>query len=279
MKIISPYKYKNLFFLFIFFIVSSLLFSCIPAKDPYYPAELIPQEITKICKKEYNLDVKINIFEDTLWLYIPLKRFVDQAGEVDQEFISTLNHVVLSVNRVIMSTKLPPKFYVIVASDIKDVGADYILVGHISDVKRYFYNLISRDEFLKRQVINYGLNPESLGDMDGGHVKIINVNLDSFILAQIAQRIALIFEKDNLLSKFKVQEIKTITENGNIKFILDIKGTDSFKYDIDFANLALKTIAYVFFAYDFKEFETVTIVDSYLGKTNTYSKKALEDFR
>jgi hypothetical protein len=279
LKTTPPSKYKKFFIIPIFFVASCLFSSCIKVNDPYYPAEIIPQEITKICQKEYSLDVKVNIFEDTLWLYIPLQRFVDQTGEVDQDFINTLNHVMLSISRVIMSTELPPQFYVIVASDTKDVGADYILVGYILDVKRYLYNFISREEFSKRQVVNYGLNPEALGDIKGEHVKFRNIMLNAFILAQIEQRIALRFEEDNLLSKFKIQEIKTIPQDNNIKFILDIKGTDNFKYDVDFANIALKTIAYVFFAYDFKEFETVTIVDSYSGKTNIYNRKALEDFR
>lgn len=279
MKIISPSKYKIFFFLFIFFISSSVLCGCIPEKDPYYPAGIIPQEIIKICKKEYNLDVKVNIVEDTLWLYIPLKRFVDQAGNIDKEFIDTLNHVVLSVNRVIMSTKSPPKFYVIFASDIKEVGVDYICAGYVLDVKKYLYNFISREEFLRRQVVNLILNPEALDDLEGRHVEFFNVTLDSFILSQIEQRIASKLERDDISSKIKIEKLQSIPEGNNIKFVLNLKGADKYKYDIDFTGMALKIISYVFLAYDFKDFQTITIVDSYSGKQNTYSRKALEDFR
>lgn len=279
MKIISPSKYKNFSFIFVLVITSSLLFGCSETKDPYYPTERIPQEIIKICKNEYNLDVKVNIFKDTLWLYIPLKRFVDQEGNADKEFIDTLNHVVLSTNRVVMSTKLPPKFYAILASDIKDIGVDYLVVGYILDVKKYLYNFISREEFLKRQVIKFSLNPKALGDEEGIHFPFFNVALDSFIFLQIEQRMISRFEQDNLLSKFKLEKIRAIPEENNIKFFLDIKGADNFKYDVDFTSLALKIISSVFFAYDFKDFETVTVDDPYSGKYNTYSIKSLEDFR
>jgi len=279
LKIISPPKYRNSAFLLFFLSACFLLSGCSETKDPYFPASIIPQEIIKICKNEYNLDVKVNIVQDTLWLYIPLKRFVDQAGNVDEEFVGTLNHVVLSVNRVIMSTRQPPKFYAIVASDIKDVGADYLTVGYILDVKRYLYNFISREEFLRRQGVSFSLNPEALGDTDGKHITFFNVTLDSFILSQIEQRLMSKFEQDSLLSKFKLEKIRAVPEGNNIKFVLEIKGADKFRYDVDFTDIALKIISYVFFAYDFKDFETVTIVDSYSGKTNTYSRKALEDFR
>ena len=279
MKIISPSKYKNFFFLFVLVIASSLLFGCSEAKDPYFSAEIIPEEIIKICKNEYNLDVKVNIVEDTLWLYIPLKRFVDQTGKVDQDFLDTLNHVVLSINRVVMSTKSPPKFYVIFASDIKEVGADYISAGYVLDVKRYLYNFISREEFLKRQVVNFSLSPEALDDVVGKHAEFFNVTLDSFILAQIEQRIASRFEQNDISSKIKIEKLESIHEGNNIKFVLDLKAADQYKYNIDFTGIALKIISGVFFAYDFKDFETVTIVDSYSGRQDTYSRKALEDFR
>lgn len=279
LKTTSPSKYRNFSFIFLLVIASSLLFGCNETKNPYFPAEIIPQEIIKICKNEYNLDVKVSIVEDTLWLYIPLKRFVDQAGKVDQDFLDTLNHVVLSINRVLMSTKSPPKFYLIFASDIKELGADYISAGYVLDVKKYLYHFISREEFLRRQVANFSLNPEALGDLEGKHVEFFNVTLDSFILAQIEQRIASRLGENDISSKIKIEKLESIPERNNIKFVLNLKGTDKYKYDIDFTGMALKIISYVFFAYDFKDFENITIVDSYSGKQNTYSRKSLEDFR
>lgn len=279
MKIIRHSKYRSIFYLLIFFISAAILSSCIKETDPYYPAKKIPEQIIKICKNEYNLNVKVDIVEDTLWLYIPIQRFVDQSGNVDKEFIDTLNHVVLSINRVIMSTKAPPKFYAILASDTKDIGADYLVVGYILDVKKYLYNFISREEFLRRQVIKFGLNPKALGDEEGLHLPFFNMSLAGFIFSQIEQRIAQRFDQDSILSKFKLEKVKAIPEDNNIKFVLDIKGMDKFRYDVDFTSLALKIIAEVFFAYDFNDFDTVSIEDSYSGKFNTYNRKSLEDFR
>ncbi|MFA5276634.1 MAG: hypothetical protein WC417_07070, partial [Candidatus Omnitrophota bacterium] len=49
---------------------------CSSSTRPTFQKENIEQAITNICKKEYNINVKVTLFGSTLWIYFPTEDIV-----------------------------------------------------------------------------------------------------------------------------------------------------------------------------------------------------------
>jgi len=176
-------------------LVLSLTACTIP---PSYSRKNIDKVIKKICKEEYNIDVVTWLVKDTVWVYAPFGRFVDQEGGWDKKVTEDFGRIFHSLSRAFLNMEKPPKFYCFVASDVKYRGIDLYHIGFIPDKIKFDMGLISLGEREKRLGYIYFPNPQALDDTKGRHINKYNVVIEEFMALLIEQNM----EKEFNFSKF-----------------------------------------------------------------------------
>ncbi|MDD5729977.1 MAG: hypothetical protein PHN57_02490 [Candidatus Omnitrophica bacterium] len=102
-----------------------------------------------------------------------------------------LRRVLFSMDR---SKKNEPKFFVIVAADIKK-GMEIREIFYYLDLKKLSYGFISWGEYQHRTVQDTDVSTRIIGDTKGAHLKYRDISLDDFLAAQIQHRVELKFQK------------------------------------------------------------------------------------
>ncbi len=148
------------------FLIPALLCSCIAGCGPTYPKEGLKESIVKVCKKEYKLDVKVEVIGKTVAIYCALQDLWDLTFAMTKKASEELNDVILSVSRVTLSTDSDVEFYVVIAHDVRLPEIQIIIVKRVEDVKRFMLNDISRGEFSKRMLIDKRINPQAKKEHD-----------------------------------------------------------------------------------------------------------------
>lgn len=260
-------KRKNDIFLFL---LSALFFTCpltlAPALSgcgPTYPKESLKESIIKVCKKEYSLDVKVEVIGKTVAIYCALQDLWDFTFAMTKKASEELNDVILTVSRVTLSTDAGVEFYVVIAHDMRLPEIQIIIVKRVEDVKRFMLNDISRGEFSKRMLIDKRINPQAkkehdikqvfekmgldkkwqdtvmndffraqpaaLGDIgywnDRFYVK--DIQLPEFLVEQIAGRVRMDFYEDKKLADtvlIKSAKGSFINKEGKRYFEIDVFG-------------------------------------------------------
>lgn len=134
---------------FVLSILFAILFcSC----GPSYPKETLTQDIEKVVKKESGCDTKVYIVKDTVYLDMPMDTIVSSKNEVFSEAINALQSGVFAVTRIALSSDADIKIIVITAFD-PQYNVSLRMLQNIEDVKSYFYQRISRDDYEHRQLI------------------------------------------------------------------------------------------------------------------------------
>jgi len=203
---------------------------------PTYPKEQFADSIVRLCKKEYNLDVKAEVAGKTVTIYAPIRDLWDMTFALTEKAGEEINNVILSVSRVALSTDAKYDFYVVIAHDIRIPEIQIIIIKYVDDVKRFFLNDISRGEFSKRMLVDKRLNPQSrkefaikevfakmgldskwqdavmndffrsqptaIGDIGywNGRFYIKDISLPEYLAEQIAARIKMEFFEDKALA-------------------------------------------------------------------------------
>lgn len=202
-----------------------------------YPKETLENEVVKLCKREYDIDIKSEVVEQTLAIYIPLKSLLDLTFGMNKDAQDTIQNVLLSASRVVLSTDAGIQFYCIIAQDIRLPELQVIIVKYVDDVKRAFVRDISRGEYFKRTLFDININPQSkkeqtiknvfkkydldpewedqileeffrsapLALKDFGYWNdrfyVKNIKLPEFLAEQMAYRVKMRFKEDKDLSK------------------------------------------------------------------------------
>lgn len=158
----NPQRRKKFIDKFCIFLSSILLIQ--GCERPTYPKEKVEESIINLCKKEYNLDVGVRIVGRTLGVAIPVEGLVDMSMRLAQEAGEKIEDVALSIHRVAMSTDRDLEFYILNAMDKDLIGAQFILIGYLYDVKRVRLLDISRGEYHKRILRDFKFDPKQLGE-------------------------------------------------------------------------------------------------------------------
>ena len=204
----------------LFFIIFTV--SCNPTK-PTYSKEEIKKHIIELCKKEFNIDVKVWHKEDTIWVYAPFKDILDKKGTNYKEDISkNVRRIFMVLGRIILSMEDRPKFYCFVVSDIKN-GIDVYYVWAIADYVKFLFGYISQGEFNERQVFLPYLNTLAIDDTEGMHIKPYNIQLGEFISYLIKQSLIKIFSSNELKDYFEVKNIDVNLSNKKLIIKLNIE--------------------------------------------------------
>jgi hypothetical protein len=201
-----------------------------------YPKEGVRESITRICKEEYKVDVKVETAGGTVAIYLPLENLMDYTFSINAEASEHINDVILSVARVTLSTDAKFNYYCIIAHDVRIPEIQIVIIKSVEDVKRLMLNDISRGEYSKRVLIDLRLNPQSqkersvkevfqrmsldpkwqeqmmddffrsepagLGDIGywDGKFYIKDITKPEFLAEQMASRIKMDFKEDKALS-------------------------------------------------------------------------------
>lgn len=128
---------------------------------PTYPKEKFKESIIRVCKSEYNLDVKVAATGKTVIIYLPLPDLIDFTFAITKSASEKINDVILSVTRVSLSTDAQFDFYAIIAHDIRIPEIQIVIIKSVDDVKRFLLGDISRDDYSKRMLIDMRLNPQA----------------------------------------------------------------------------------------------------------------------
>lgn len=128
---------------------------------PTYPKANLEKSMVDLCKREYNIDVKVDIVGRTLAIFIPLPSLLDVTFGMNEKAQEMIQNVLLSSSRITLSTDADIQFYCIIAQDVKLPELQVIIIKYIEDVKRAFYFDISRDEYFKRTIFDLNINPQS----------------------------------------------------------------------------------------------------------------------
>lgn len=217
---------------------------------------------------------------NTIWIYAPFPNFfLNSKGEYAEEISEKISDILFSISRVILSIDEPPRFYVFVASDTKEVGADLYFIGFIPDIVKYQLEFISRGDFQQRRIIESRLVPEALNDTKGEHIKPTNLDMGTFIAMLIRQKLSYIFTED-YKDYFEVEEILSMYFPETKELLVRFQITNT-KYELDlpspFEEALRVSQLFICKIYDFKDLSFLTVEDLLSGKIKTLNRKALEE--
>lgn len=234
--------------------------------EPTYKEADIPDTVKKICKDEYGLEVIARRLPNALWIYAPLSKIFHKEYGIkkdkifDEETTDKLREILTTVGRVLISADKAPEFFALLASDI-NLGLDYTIIGSVTDIKKSYAGAIPFTELNKRYVIELKLAPDAIGDTEGEHLKAYDIKLPDFLAEQIAQRIAMQFQEENLRKRFRIEKSQGRFDNGTFIFeyaIEEISPPDKNTYIM---KEALNTITYCLKTYEFQDFSRLEIKD------------------
>ena len=261
------------------FVLSCLcLCGCFSIK-PTYTKEKIAESIIQLCKEEYNVEPKVELLGETVWIYLGLPRLITKDAQFDREVLESMNKVMMASSRVLLSMKPRPQFMAVVASDIQEFGIDYTIITWIPDIVKFQLELISRDEFSRRNIIKIKKNPNALNDTQGLHIEKKEIHMPDFLAEQIAQRIQTKFSLDpDFKDYFQVEKIEVVFEKETFKIRADIKTKESPQpQPKDILKEMLKIAAYVIKEYEFKDFLLLEVENAGTGEKLLLSRSRIKE--
>ena len=263
---------------------------------PTYPKATLTESLTHLCKKEYNIDVSVQVVGKTLGVYVPLEKLFDSTLRLSPEVGNQLDGVILATSRVVLSTDDPPDFYVVVAEDKRIPGVELRLVRYTQDIRRLNYGDLSRSEYTKRMVFEFGLG---LGIFSGEEhaFHLEEVKLEQFLATQMAQRIkARLDEQTELQKDIEVRSVRgefvpsypTGNEGPAGRFVITLEAqelgmslweTQEKTDEKKVLTSALVVILEVLKGYRFTAFDSVELKTPFLNHTLILSREILELYR
>jgi len=207
---------------------------------PTYPRTKVSDSIIKLCRDEYNTEVKVKTEGKTLGVYMPIDNLLDSSLQPSEESFEKLGNVLHVLSRVVLSTDADLEFIILVARDSKISGLELVLTRYVEDIKRFMVEDISRGEYIKRMLLETRLDPADLlsnlvpkekkEQLESDEFSIEEVHLPQFLAKQISRRIEDKFKEDkHLKENFKVTAVNgefipkvPDLERGIFKFTLDI---------------------------------------------------------
>jgi hypothetical protein len=174
------YRKSRLIFTF-WFLIFAFLYGCAPT----YPTEQdMIEGVKRMCKGEYGIDVKANIVGQTMGVYMPIKGLFNiKDMKISKEALDKVDGVMLSASRVALSGSKRIDFYTVITADEDVPGAEVVITRYIKDLRRFYFQDISRGEFTKRVVVDVRFNPQAIVDRWSGGFTVEATTLPEFICA------------------------------------------------------------------------------------------------
>lgn len=253
---------------------------------PTYPKITLSESLIRLCKEEYNVDVSVQIAGKTLGVYVPLEKLFDSTLRLSPDVGSQLDGVILATSRVVLSTDDPPDFYVVVAQDKRIPGVELRLVRYVQDIRRLNYGDLSRNEYTKRMIFEFGLGLGIFsGEEQAFHLE--EIKLEQFLAVQMAQRMKAKFDEEKELQGGL--EIKSVRgEFIPSRFVITLEAQEfaTTPWEIEETTdekrvlaSALEVVLEVLKGYRFDAFDGVELKTPFLNHTFVLSREILELYR
>jgi hypothetical protein len=210
--------HKNNFFLIVGLSFCLFLGSCSPV-PPSYKYKDIADTIEGICQREFQVKLTVYPLEDTIWIYAPFKDLLTEDNTINEKKQKKIRNIFLSLRRTVLSTEKPPLFYILVASNIENQGADIYYIGFVPDIVKFELHFISRDQFNNRIIMFSFMNPQALGDKSGKHIATTEMTMGYFIAYLTRQRLMKFYSEE----KTNIEELKVSYKNRTIEVSTNIK--------------------------------------------------------
>lgn len=240
-----------------------------------YPAAEVPGHIEKIAREEYGLDVTARVVGKTVGAMLYVDELIDDKGQIPKDVHEKMGKVVQVVSRVALSTDAPLDFCSVVIRDRKN-NNELTITRSVDDTRRANAEAIGVDESINRTLFDQGkYTPDPLGQ---NAFILKEVRLESFLAAQIVQRIRYGYSKDTEAPKKK--SAKSEDDSFNPAFILvdgvfeDVQGKRDYRFSIlsmrsedpkETMLNVFKTVNDVLAGYRFTGFDNIEIQD-YLNR-------------
>ncbi len=219
-----------------------------------YDINQVPDKVEDILQKEYHVKATVKIVGHTLWVYEPIPfSFLSMKAKQEKFLMDRLNNTLYTIARVLWSSKPGINFYAAVFVDIS-TGLVVYSVGTTDDLKSYYFERISIDEFTKRRIYDRSYLPSLIGDSTGENFHFFDISLPKFLAELIAKRAENLIKEKNPSQKVSIYWDTNKNSYGSNIF--------SFKLSID-SDLALeltkKVVKEVLSAYNFQDIAYITI--------------------
>lgn len=255
-----------------------ILFFSSCAIESTYSLQEIGRAIKNICKDEFNIDVSVWQAEDTVWVYAPFDKLIDESGKWDEAASEDIHKIFLSLSRVFLNVDKPPKFYCFVASNIKEPAADMYIMGFTADMIKFQMKLISFKEREERVVFRTIANSLALGDKEGRHIPKYNLTTGEFISYLVRQDIERKSTSSEVKDFFQIDDLYVSFEDGKLEITFDImmkEYKEGLPQVFEEAKKSVKKFLNIYSPCS--EIVEIEINDLFNGKNRTYTKKAIAD--
>ncbi|MFH1381192.1 MAG: hypothetical protein ABIH57_03370, partial [Candidatus Omnitrophota bacterium] len=246
-----------------FILVLSILFSG-ACSEVTYPKEKLREAVIKLCEEEYKTLVDVKVVGSTVAIYIPIPNLFGITLGINQAAQEKIQDVLMSASRIALSTDADIEFYCVIAQDERIPEIQLVIIKYVDDIKKVYYQAISRGEYFKRTIIDINENPQakkeqsirevfgkmnlekemqqsilddffrsSPSSLDGigywnGRFYVKSITLPEFLAEQIKNRIKLMFGEKEELRKYALKTItgKFTIEGGSKLFLFTFQVED-----------------------------------------------------
>lgn len=275
--------------LFSFTLIVFLFSGCSSSTEPTFKNQNICQAITKICKKEYGIDVRANLVGSTLWIYFPVKDLVEETDKPEKNisiFSSELNTVEKQNNNLKISYLIKPiapveelqkyKLNKKIGEKINKIWSVLRRVVFSTEKttqkEPQFYCVVSADikngfeieelaYYLDLKKFSYGL----MSSTEYQHRSIQEIKINPEIIGDVRGRHLL--KKNIRVDEFIAAQIK-------YRIKLRFQKPEATK-NIDIDKEILKIIAYTIKSYNYKNFDEVEINNLFTRSRTVLNKTAV----
>ncbi len=223
-----------------------------------YRLDEVPGKIKKILAKEYNLTSYVYRSGKTIWIYTPLPfSFITISVRDNARLKDIINNVLATTARVLWSTEKGIEFYVALFPDTTSGMVIYI-IGTTEDLKSFYFEKISIDEYSRRKIFDRTYVPAVIGDTTGTKFHYFDISKPNFLAELITQRIKYKKTEKQKNPPYQGIDIKWGTQettDGNYIFVFSTdKGPPGLEKDL------IQEIKDVLQGYDFRKIKRIDII-------------------
>ena len=246
-----------------------------------YPKEKVAQYVVDLCKKEYGINVIAKAQGKTLGIFYEFKEgLFDETLLPTTQALEKISDAFMVLSRVALSTDADIKFIKLIAIDESKPGLKWSVARYVDDTRKLLASFIAKEESDLRTEIDYTFDPELLTREDLTDFSLEDIKLEDFLAKQIAKKIRLgIMQAASSGEFIDVKISEGSFDRGRFAFVIQtelkkkiLKGKVLDKYLL---NLGLTVAGSVLKAYDFRDFNAVTVVDRRNSKMLVARRDAL----
>lgn len=179
------------------------LLALLPACRATYPSGNVRQAIAAMCQKEYGVQVQVLTAGKTIGAVLTTNNLLQSDLSLSDKALEKIEHVMLTVSRVALSSETPYEFFVIAAQDRK-AGLQVTFVRYLKDIRRLLTDDISRNEYFQRMLIEVSLLPPTSGEPT-----LKEYSLSEFLVRQISDRLRQQIDQNTVVTRlFGVQDVE-----------------------------------------------------------------------